>query len=347
MFYGKEAAFYGKEGARVHRVGCVAPGRARRRRVATLAASLSLGLLALVGCRTAPPPARGDILIDDTGVFPESVTSTSAGAVITGSMKGIVFRAEPGESVARAWIRPDAQNGLSSVFGVLADERSGTLWVCSVPNPFARAATPGPVALVSFDLKSGRHKASYPFPAPGGVCNDIAVGPDGVVYATDTAGGRILELARGAQALAIFGQDERLKGIDGLAFSEAGVLYINIVTRGVLIRVDVTRDGKMGALHELTTGSARLAGPDGFRLISGNRFLLAEGTGGRIDEVTINQDTAAVRVLREGLDSSPGVTRVGNTVYAIEGKIGFLTHPALRGEDPGPFTIHAIPLNRR
>src|SRR5687768_3317059 len=32
--------------------------------------------------------AAGDILIDDTAVFPESVTSTADGTIITGSMKG-------------------------------------------------------------------------------------------------------------------------------------------------------------------------------------------------------------------------------------------------------------------
>jgi hypothetical protein len=215
--------------------------------------------------------------------------------------------------------------------------------VCSVANPFERAANPRPAALVAFDLKSGRHKASYDFPAPGGVCNDVAVGPAGDVYATDTPNGRILKLSRGGSSLQLFGQDERLKGIDGIVFSGTGVLYVNIVTRGALVRVAVEPEGKMGALQELSL-SRSLDGPDGFRLLSGDRFLLAEGGGGRIDEVTIAGDHATVRVLREGLNSSPGVTSVGETVYAIEGKIGFLIDPALKGKDPGEFKIHSIPL---
>ena len=71
---------------------------------------------------------------------------------------------------------------------------------------------------------------------------------------------------------------------------------------------------------------------DGFRLIEGSRFLLAEGTSGRIDEVTIAGDRATIRVLREGLNSSPGVTLVGDTAYASEGKIGYLIDPKLKGE---------------
>ncbi|HEU4627377.1 MAG TPA: hypothetical protein VFS52_21665 [Steroidobacteraceae bacterium] len=301
-------------------------------------------VLALAGCRANPPRAPVDITIEDPRVFPESLTSTSAGAVIVGSMKGVIYRAQPAESVARAWIRPDATNGLHSVFGVLADERSSTLWVCSVANAFERSASPPPSALVAFDLSSGRFKASYPFPGGRGVCNDIAVAPDGTVYATDTPTGRLLELPHGATALSVYAEDERLKGVDGLAFSESGVLYVNIVSQGALLRVDRDAAGKMQGLKELTL-SRPIAGPDGFRPIAENRFLLAEGTGGRIDEVTIEGDTAQIRTLREGLDGSPGVTRVDGTAYAFEGKIRYLIDPKLKDQDPGAFVIHAIPLH--
>ena len=33
-----------------------------------------------------------------------------------------------------------------------------------------------------------------------------------------------------------------------------------------------------------------------------------------------------------------------DTAYAIEGKIGYLVDPKLKGQDPGPFRIIAIPL---
>ncbi|MEY2855148.1 MAG: hypothetical protein RL030_2280, partial [Pseudomonadota bacterium] len=96
-----------------------------------LAGLAPAGVLAGAAAVTA---ARGDVVIDDTGVHPESVTSTQAGDLFTGSVKGIIYRARAGESTARAFIRPDAANGLGSVFGVLAHEPSGTLWACSVPS---------------------------------------------------------------------------------------------------------------------------------------------------------------------------------------------------------------------
>jgi sugar lactone lactonase YvrE len=201
----------------------------------------------------------------------------------------------------------------------------------------------GVSALMAFDLKSGSQKGAWPFPAPASACNDITIARDGTAYATDTPNGRIFVLKPGAKALELYASDARLKGIDGIVFGADGTLYLNIVSRGQLMRVDRGPDGAMAGLTELKL-SQPVAGPDGFRLIAGNRFLLAEGTSGRIDEVTITGDEAAVRVLKEGLQSPPGVTPVGAVAYGLEGKILYLIDPKLKGQDPGPFTVRAIPL---
>jgi mono/diheme cytochrome c family protein/sugar lactone lactonase YvrE len=285
-----------------------------------------------------------DVTIADTNVHPESVTSTADGTLYVGSLKGNVYRALPGETQATAWIRPDADNGLLAVFGVLAHEPTRTLWVCSVPNPFA-APVPGRVSeLVAFDLDSGRVKARHAFPPPQGVCNDMAVASDGRVYAADTQQGRILRLDPGASTLVVAGDDPALKGIDGIEFAGDGQLYINLVNRGAVLRVALSAEGRVQGLTELELDDT-LGGPDGMRLLEGNRFLLAEGTAGRIVELRIDGRRGFVTVLRSGLQSSPGVTRVGNTAYAVEGKIGYLIDPKLRGQDPGGFRIIAIPLS--
>jgi hypothetical protein len=309
----------------------------------TVVMAIFAAVLGLQACSGTPPAPARDILIDGKDVYPESVTSTAAGAVINGSIAGIVYRTPPGGTVAKPWIRPTPENGLGAVFGVLADDKSKTLWLCSVPAPFGPPKEGENSSVIAFDLESGEPRGAYRFPAPRGTCNDIAVAPDGSLYVADTPLGRILKLAPGGKELIVWGSHETLKGIDGLVFSGDGTLYVNIVTRGALIRIDRNTDGSMGPLTELTL-SEKLGGPDGFRLIEGNRFLLAEGTAGRIDEVTIEGDRATIRVLRTGLNASPGVTRVGNTAYATEGKIGYLFDPKLKGQDPGPFTIYAIPI---
>lgn len=322
------------------------PARAQSA-VTALLAVISLGACAGQQATPATSAARGDIRIDGRNVHPESIGSAADGSVYIGSMTGTIYRAGPGESVARPFIVPSTENGLRAVFGVLADDQGGRLWTCSVANPFGpRTAGPQqPSEVVAFDLKSGALLGRWPFPAPGGTCNDIAIGADGAAYATDTPGGRILKLARGGSALEVVASHQSLRGIDGIAFGTGGTMYINNVQRHELWRVELTADPAAPRLT-LLKASRAMEGPDSLRPIGGNRFLQAEGPGGRVTLVTIDGDNATIEVLREGLQSTPGATLVGNTVFVIEGKIDYLVNPELRGQDPGEFRAVAVPMPR-
>jgi len=298
----------------------------------------------LAGCATLPATsASADIRIDGTRVHPESITSDAAGNIYTGSVPGAIYRAVAGSEVAEPWIAPSAENGLTSVFGVLADDRRGTLWVCN-NAPFGGPPQPGlRSSLKAFDLATGALKATYAFPGTdAAICNDIAVGPNGTTFATDTSGGRIFALAPNGDALTQFAADPALVGIDGIAFSGDGTMYINNVREHTVQRVNRTGFAYAG-LTTLTL-SEPVNGPDGLRPVSGNRFLQAEGPGNRVTYVDIEGDSAKITPIRTGLDSSPGVTHVGATGYATEGKINYLFDPALRDKDPGTFMIRAFPL---
>ena len=275
-------------------------------------------------------------------MHPESITSDRAGNIYVSSVGGTIYRATVGSKTAEPWIRPDAENGLTSLFGVLADDAHGVLWACNNP-PFGGPAPAGAKSgIKAFDLATGAFRASYDFPAGPAACNDIAVAADGTTFVTDTAGGRIFSLAQGADALALFAADAALVGIDGIAFAEDGTMYINNVRQNTVQRVD--RNGSsFGGLTTLEL-SEPISGPDALRPVSGNRFLQAEGSGNRVTYVDIEGDKAVITPVKTGLDSSPGVTHVGRIGYATEGKINYLFDPALRDKDPGPFTIRAFKL---
>lgn len=290
----------------------------------------------------SPAPLLPDIRIMDTQVFPESITSTADGTVYAGSVKGVVYKAEPGSAEAHPWILHSPENGILTILGVLADEKSSTLWLCSVPNFFGPERSEGVGSVMAFDLASGAQKGVYPFPG-GGTCNDVTVAEDGTVLAADTPGGRILALDPGATELRVFGQSDLLRGIDGIAYSGDWTLYANNVQTNAIFRVGVTSDNTMGELTALQL-SHELGGPDGMRLISGNHFIQAEGTIGRLGIVTIDGDRAALTMLKDDLVSSPGATVVGDTVYVIESNIGYLLNPELRGQEPAAFMLYAVPL---
>ena len=298
----------------------------------------------LAACATATGAQQpADIPIEGERVHPESITADAAGNLYVGSVPGTVYRVVAGSATAEPWIVPDAANGLTSLFGVLADDGRGLLWVCNNP-PFGGPPQPGAKAsLKAFDLSTGALKATYGFPGDGpAVCNDIAVGPDGTTFATDTSGGRIFALAPDGEALTPFAADPALVGVDGIAFAEDGTMYVNNVRQHTVQRVD--RNGFAYAGLTTLELSEPVNGPDALRPVSGNRFLQAEGPGNRVTYVDIDGDRAVITPVKTGLDSSPGVTHVGRTGYATEGKIGYLFDPALRGKDPGSFVIRAFRL---
>ena len=71
----------------------------------------------------------------------ENLTSSQDGTVYFGSTaKGTIYRAAPGASQAEPWILASAA-GLTNVLGVLADDKTNTLWVCQ-NSPAAAAARP-------------------------------------------------------------------------------------------------------------------------------------------------------------------------------------------------------------
>src|SRR5690606_24033290 len=171
------------------------------------------------------------------------------GRIYIGSVKGNVYRAMPGSSRAEPWIRHSPENGILTILGVLADERSNSLWLCSAPNLFGPERSEGVSSVMAFDLDTGEQKGNWPFPG-GGTCNDLTVARDGTLLATDTPNGRILALDPGATELRVWGSSDLLRGIDGLAFSSDWTLYVNNVQTQKLYRV--AQDGnRMGALTEL------------------------------------------------------------------------------------------------
>lgn len=293
----------------------------------------------LIPAPFARKPAK-DVVVDDTGVFMESATADVSGNLYAGSFKGNIYRALPGSGTAVAWIRPDETNKLTAVLGVLADEKSNTLWACSVPM-----GKPDQVsALTAFDLKTGAYKARYEMPAPASACNDITLDKDGTAFIAETTNGRIFTLKPGDKAASLLVEDKALLGgVDGIAFSGDGTLYVNNVRQNTMLRVNRKGDGSFASLTTLKV-SQPLNGPDGLRLISGNRFLQAEGPAGRISMLTIEGDNVTMKVLKDGMDGVPGVTSIGNVAYAVESKGRFLFDPKLKGQDPGVFALRAVQI---
>ena len=259
---------------------------------------------------------RTEVTINGIGVLAENLTSGQDGTIYFGSTAtGTIYRAAPGATRAEPWIQASAA-GLSNVLGVLADDKSNTLWACQ-NNTGGRGGAPivGQTALRSFDLKTGAAKATYPFPTNGGVCNDMAIAADGTVYATESFANRVHRLRPGTAALDVWSTDPQLGAIDGIAILGDGQVYVNTFSSGRLFRIPVNADGTAGTLVPIET-SLPLSRPDGLRAVGPQTLIQAEGQG-RATELTITGNRAEVRVLQENLTGATGVTLVGNNVFVL------------------------------
>ncbi len=317
----------------------LAPARKRLVGMVRIAASL----LALSAAMTATAwAAPGPVLIDDKGVFPESLTATASGELIVGSAaKGAIYRASAGAAKAELWIDPKT-SGMIGVFGVLADDRSNTLFACSLPFGAPPDKADALSALRAFDLKTGAAKGDYPLPGGGkALCNDIAVGKDGTAYVSETRGGRVLRLKPGEAGLSEWVQDARLAGIDGIAVGGDGAVYVNTVTTGRMFRIPVAAGGAAGAMVELQP-SMTLGAPDGLRAIGGDRFLQAENGVGRVSVVTISGDKAIVTPLKTGEPGLTSAVLANGTVWAVNAKFAYRSAPDLKDKDPNPFIVEPI-----
>ncbi len=128
-----------------------------------------------------------------------------------------------------------------------------------------------------------------------------------------------------------------LKGIDGLAFGEKTVLYVNSVTENKLVRVDFGPDGKSKDIIELKL-SQPLTRPDGMRTIGKDRLLMAENSG-NMDIVTItglNFQNADIKVIKSGLESTPAVTATRGMAWIAEGKLNYQLRSETQGQKPRP-----------
>lgn len=300
--------------------------------------ALAANLLLLTAAGIYAAERITELSLTTKELYPESITSMKDGTLIVGSVgQGNVWRIAPGTKDAKEWIKPGT-GGLNQVFGVLADEKSNSLWVCS--NNLDGKGTP--TAVRTFDLKTGAPKKDYALPGQGAFCNDIAIASDGTAYIADTRLNSIFLLKKGATTMEVAAKDDKLAGADGLAFGDKKTLYVNSVTTGKLLRLPLGKDGKATKVEDLKLSRA-LDRPDGMRSLDSKRLLLAENAG-KMDILTFQGSNATVVTLKEGLESTPAVTATKGMAWIIEGKLNYRTDAKLKGKDAAPFKMIAVPL---
>jgi sugar lactone lactonase YvrE len=304
-------------------------------------ATVSVCVLALLGASKAVQAA--DVVVPGSTDFPESMHASADGSLYFSSFGGgRIWRAKPGETQASEWIK-QGTNGLASALGVLADDKSNTLYVCSDDLSAAGLSIPGatPTSLKLFDLKSGEPKGSIPLPGKATLCNDIVVANDGTAYVTDSFAGHILRLKPGAKEFEVWAHDPRweVEGkaqLDGIAILPDGAVYTNIFEGDGLYRVAMNSEGGAGTITKLQT-SRPLYHSDGLRAFGPNKLIMVEGeTKGFLDLITIDGDNAKIETVKDGFDGPVSLVQVGDTVYVLDVHLSYLLGPEAKNKTPPP-----------
>ena len=295
-------------------------------------------------------PGGETIILPERDTFPESISAASDGTLYVGSAAlGGVRRIRPHSHIIETFIPPGAYRS-RSIFGVLVDERSNTLWVCS--NDLSSFGVKGPgeepgSALLGFDLATGQGRIRAALPGALAICNDIAVDARNMVYVTNSAAPEILRLSPKTGALSRWASDPRFQppfggGLDGIAFSPDGAAFVSIFQTGELFRVKAGK-GTAPSVRRLRL-SRSLIQPDALRFLGDGRLIIAEG-GGRLDTATISGDEVAVKTIADTFRGPTGVARVGDMIWVADGQISYLMDPAKRGKSPDlPFRIFSVRL---
>ncbi|HST35444.1 MAG TPA: hypothetical protein VLK25_02285 [Allosphingosinicella sp.] len=188
-----------------------------------------------------------------------------------------------------------------SLFGLALDPRRGginhLLWVGSgrvEQTPSPDTAFRGLIAIDVDSLRVVRRIA-----APAGVSPaDIAVGPDGTVYAADPVGGGVYRAGPGERALSVLVPPGHFASPQGLVVTNNGLrVYVSDYTRG--LAMITTWDGRVTRVE--SDVDTMLDGIDGLTAWQGGLIAIQNGTNPRrILHLTLSGDgrrVARARVL--------------------------------------------------
>src|SRR5204862_2503352 len=308
--------------------------------------------------RNRAPVARGAVRreVRDSTLWPEGVDyDPRTGDFLLASVRRrTLVRVARDGSARQLW--PDGANGVGAMLGVRVDAAGRDIWATTSGMPQMAGYASGDsaiAALLRIDARSGRIERRWNLPVvPGGhVLGDVALGPRGDVWITDSSEPVLYRHRSGADTLDRF-RHPLFRSLQGMApTSDGRLVYVADYSHG-LLRVRVS-DGSVVRIAD-APGSTSL-GCDGIVLHRGAIVAVQNGVApARVVRFTLDaagDSIVAVRVLDQqpALAPEPTIgTMVGNDfVYVATSQ--WETHDEAGHQLPGaplPFArLIAVPAD--
>ncbi|WP_029086976.1 hypothetical protein [Brevundimonas aveniformis] len=243
--------------------------------------------------QVVPAPPEGVTVLARSPAEPlllESVALDARGRLLVSSIHTAgVYRLDMNGTLTRFTREGDTQG----VFGMISDRERGHLWITSSNTLYDQIEGEGGTALMRLDLNTGEVQAVYAMPEPGRQLTDLALGPDGTVFVSDSLGGGIYMLSPGSGRLVHLVDAPERASPQGLVVSDDGnwLIFSNYGTG--LHRV-VISTGAMQPVRMPDNGSVR--GLDGLAR-HGNRLVAIHNGAppGSVLSLTLSPDWTEVR----------------------------------------------------
>lgn len=226
---------------------------------------------------------------------------------------------------------------LVTTMGLAVDDRRGLVF--AVNGDLGRGDRTSPAtkyelaALGVYDLRTGKvvryHDLGALIPGTQNFGNDVAVGPDGTAYVTDSLAGAVYRVTPEGRA-SVLVRDPQLAGAVGAGWGLNGIVVTPhgllgaLSAKGAIVRIPLREPEKF----QIVSVDASIGKPDGLLALPGNRLLAVDNTAAnRVVELRSGDGWRSARVTASTPWADKAPTTLANThcgSYALAGRLDVL-----------------------
>ncbi len=256
---------------------------------------------------------------------------------------GEIHRGVAGRERTREWIAGDGTHGRFTARGITVDDR-GRVYVAGGPNGLAADGSRNGRPDLWVYSKRGRLLAALQAPGTDVFLNDVAIGPDGAAYFTNSNDAQIVRVARGrhgwkarlwADATATIARADGFN-LGGIVLTKNRRAFV--VAQGSTGRLwrFSARTGKVSAVR---TGGADLVDADGL-VLRGQRLLVVRNFSRQLATLRLTADGRRATLLRQ---RATAPDRVLTTAKVLRGRVLYVDSKFDEQVAAGPYEIVTDP----